>query len=222
MEERKLKVYTKYVDLKCEDEKDNAGQWKTIWCKDNIRYKTRSAVLWQSILTRVRLHNRYSGADNDFESFQVFADWCQDQPNYMNKESNGKYWALDKDIITPFNKSYSETTCCFIPSALNSLLCPSTRVRGDAPLGVHWDKAVGYYKAQMSSGTRPNGDKTRIHLGISLDPMECHKLWQAEKVKQILQAREDYDFLPENVLHGLWLHAMIIQSDLDNGIETVR
>lgn len=216
------KVYTQYEYVKCPDVRDEAGLWKGDWCSNGIKYQPRASVLWVSLNTRVRMYGRYSGSVNEFQDYQTFATWAQDQPNYMNKEANGKFWAMDKDIIKPFNKAYSEDTCCFIPSALNSLLCPSSRKRGDAPLGVHWDKAVGYYKAQMSSGTRPDGNKTRIHLGISADPMECHRMWQAEKVKQILQAREDHNYLPENVLHGLWLHAMIIQSDLDNGVETVR
>lgn len=213
-----MKLYTKYVDLKCEDQKDDEGYWKTIWCKDNIRYKTRAAVLWQSILTRARLYD----SNNEFESFQVFADWCQDQPNYMNKEGNGKLWALDKDIIKPFNKSYSEGTCCFVPSALNSLLTYSPKVRGEYPIGVHYDKESKAFRAQMSVGSRADGTKSRVNLGLCNDPMDAHRLWQAYKVDQILDSREQYTSLSENVLHGLWLHAMIIQSDLDNSVETVR
>lgn len=217
-----MKKDRKYVCIKCPDVRGEDGLWKKEWYDGGIKYQPRAAVLWSSLQTRVRKCDRYAGSVNLFKDYQTFASWCQDQPNYMNKEANGKFWALDKDIIMPLNRAYSEETCCFIPSALNSLLCPSSRARGDSPLGVHWDNSIGYYKAQMSSGTRPNGDKTRIHLGISKDPQACHRLWQSAKINQILAAIDCYGYLPDKVLQGLKLHATLIQSDLDNGIETIR
>lgn len=203
------------------DFKDLNGEWVRSISLNNHRKYTRAGVLWDSIATRVRNVKdywlpRYCG----FNGFQGFAEWCQIQPNYLEKEDNGKFWALDKDIIKPFNQTYSEDTCCFIPSALNSLFSYSTRKRGEYPLGVY--KENNYFKAQGSAGSRTDGTKTRVFLGIRKCPLECHKLWQEEKIRQIHQAISDFSFLPEKVLTGLGEHAKLIQQDLNQGRETLR
>ena len=57
---------------------------------------------------------------------------------------------LDKDILFKGNKVYSPETCCFVPHAVNTLFLNGKKNRGDFPLGVHFDKSKGKYRAEMS------------------------------------------------------------------------
>ena len=50
----------------------------------------------------------------DFLNFTKFRDWALTQ-----KGSDLKGWVLDKDVLANGSKIYSETTCCFIPHAIN-------------------------------------------------------------------------------------------------------
>ena len=57
---------------------------------------------------------------------------------------------LDKDILFKGNKVYSPETCCFVPHAINTLFLNGKKNRGGLPLGVHFDKNKGKYRAEMS------------------------------------------------------------------------
>jgi len=57
---------------------------------------------------------------------------------------------LDKDILFKGNKVYSPEICCFVPHVINTLFLNCKKNRGDLPLGVHFDKSKGKYRAEMS------------------------------------------------------------------------
>lgn len=210
----------KRTHIKSTDLKDENGLWIRSIQKDSVKLYTKSGALWGSINARVGKHASYLTCRNLFSDYQAFADWCHNEPNYLNKEVDGSYWPIDKDIIVPLNTDYSEETCCFVPQSLNKLLLYRGAAKGDFPLGVYNDR--GFYRAQAAVGTKAEGNISRKYLGRSLYPMEAHQLWQAHKIEEILKAVDNFNYLPEKVLQGLYQHAMIIQSDLDNGTETVR
>ena len=67
----------------------------------------------------------------NFKSYSYFYDWVQKQIGFGEKG-----FQLDKDLIFKGNKLYSEETCLFLPSELNSLLTTRKAARGILPVGV--------------------------------------------------------------------------------------
>lgn len=102
-----------------------------VWEGDLYYFKTRGARLWSDLVYRTvhpsmehtigRRSSLYKDSLNLFQDFDSFVEWCVDQPGYMNKEVNGKYWQLDKDILVQGNKVYGPETCCFVPPRVNNL-----------------------------------------------------------------------------------------------------
>ena len=200
------------------------GQYVRYFMVDGVCNHTRSGILWRSLLGRVkkdgcdqRHRNTYAGCSNNFEDFNSFAIWCNSQTGYMNENVNGKFWSLDKDIILPFNKVYSEETCAFVPLELNSLVTYSSKTRGDNPLGVHFDKREDCYVAQGSE------NRTRKFLGYFKCKMNAHKAYQAHKINKFTEMIVKYsDIVDPKVINGLQLHRNLFILDLENNKETVR
>lgn len=209
------------------DRRDEKGSWlQSYRNSDRIRLRTRAGGLWSEIKKRANttgntpyeMRPSYEGCSNDFIDFQSFTDWCHSQPNYLSKEANGMYYAIDKDIIVPFNRNYGPDTCCFVPARLNTLLIYRSAMRGSYPLGVYLDKKSGKtFKSQVSTGSGPQRS-----LGYFKTPHEAHLAWQKAKVEVIESVIEEYSHLPDSVLHGLHLHAELIKDDVLNGRLTQR
>lgn len=211
-----------------EDKKNHKNMWMSSYSLGpGVRCLTRSYCVWVGLLSRVtpfgvqqRKHPNYIGTSNLFKDFQEFAEWCQTSANYLNKEQNGKFWQLDKDIIVPFNKTYSPETCCFVPNEINGLLTWRTGDRGKLPLGVVEDKGRGncpiIYRAYC------NVDGRQVALGRRKTPEDAHVLWQKAKVNEIYKKANKYKNLPDNVRQGLYLHAELIETDIRLFRETVR
>lgn len=68
-------------------------------------------------------HPGYVGCSlsDNFKNFQFFAEWCNNQIGY--KEG----WHLDKDLLIPGNKIYSEDTCLFLPMEINKKIKNSVK-----------------------------------------------------------------------------------------------
>ena len=86
--------------------------------------KTKEYELWSSMLERC-----YSDAlkkrrptygdckvSNNFLHYEYFYEWCNQQVGFGNEG-----WHLDKDLLIKGNKFYSESTCVFIPSEINTV-----------------------------------------------------------------------------------------------------
>lgn len=80
----------------------------------------------------------------EWHNFQNFADWCNHQIGFNCG------WHLDKDILIKGNKTYSPTTCVFVPQEINALFVKSNKVRGKYPIGVSFDKSKNIFTATMS------------------------------------------------------------------------
>ena len=107
-------------------------------------------VLWQSMLKRCfsdkcRSKNlTYKGCNvsDNFLNYSFFYDWCQEQIGFGKVDEKGRYWQLDKDLLFVGNKTYSETTCVFVPHKINSFFADRGNARGEYPLGVIFTKQV--------------------------------------------------------------------------------
>ena len=119
---------------------------------------TKEYILWCSMLKRCysdanvcdsskKKYPTYEGCEvsENFKSYEYFYEWCHNQIGFGNQG-----WHLDKDLLIKGNKVYSETTCVFIPSAINSLLIKSDKIRGKHPIGVYWRNTKKAFVAQVN------------------------------------------------------------------------
>jgi hypothetical protein len=79
-------------------------------------------------------------------NFQNFAKWYDE--NYYQIEC--ERMELDKDILIKGNKIYSPEACIFVNREINSLFVRQKKIRGNLPIGVHFNKIKNKYVAQCS------------------------------------------------------------------------
>ena len=118
---------------------------------------TKEYTLWVGMLQRCysdtyqKKHPTYIGCEvsDNFLHYEYFYDWCQKQVGF------GKCgFQLDKDLLTKGNKVYSEDSCVFIPSEINTVLIKSTASRGEYLIGVSWHKTKKAFIAMVSKNKR--------------------------------------------------------------------
>lgn len=105
----------------------------------------------------------------DWKYFSKFRTWMATQ------DWEGKH--LDKDLLFPGNKVYSQATCVFVSARINTFILERKADRGDNLIGVCHD--LGKFKASIS-----NGSGGRKHLGRFDTELEAHQAWLKEKLRQ--------------------------------------
>lgn len=205
-----------------DDFKDAQGLWVASYMittsSSYTQHQTRSYVVWNSVNTRLTekyktLHPTYSESKCLFEGYQAFAEWCQTQHGYLEKDENGDFWSLDKDVLVLGNKDYSPATCVFIPQRVNKLLTTRAAKRGKHPLGVCFDKESSKYIAACRDGEKA------VKLGRFFSEFEAHKAWQVAKIKQLIRASTD-SCLSDQVKDALLQRADKILGEYNDGKET--
>ena len=145
--------------------------------------KVKEYQLWQNMLircfsdkyqTRQPTYKGCSVSDN-FLHYSFFYDWCQEQIGFGKVDDKGRGWCLDKDLLLIGNKTYSETTCVFVPHEINLFFTDSGNARGEYPVGVCFDKQNGKFKAQCAV----NGK--RQHLGLFNTQQEAFAVYKPFK-----------------------------------------
>ena len=115
-------------------------------------------VLWQNMLKRCfsekcqTLYPTYKGCNvsDNFLHYSFFYDWCQEQIGFGKVDEKGRSWCLDKDLLFVDNKTYSETTCVFVPQEINKFFIDRGNARGEYPIGVYFDKQNGKFTARCN------------------------------------------------------------------------
>ena len=156
--------------------------------------KLKEYILWRGLLERCyspespMKNPTYLGcqASEGFKSYSYFRNWCQGQIGFGQEG-----YHLDKDLIFKGNKLYSENTCLFLPSQLNTLLISCKAARGKLPVGV----AAHQGKFQAYCCT----DKPSLYIGYFNTPEEAFYAYkqvkeafikrQAEKWKALIDPR---------------------------------
>lgn len=126
-------------------------KWITDTIKNSQRVKTISYVKWRGMIDRCKTPSRLllrptykdCTVSENFKDFQYFTEWHRSQIGY------GMNYDLDKDLLFPDNKIYSEHTCVLIPSDLNKFLLKRQNHRGEFPLGVSYDKVNNKYRSKV-------------------------------------------------------------------------
>lgn len=206
-----------------QDRKTEEGLWIRSWSKsfelEKVQYHTRSGRLWGSITHRCNSEGAlqrecpgYVGCSIGFFDYQEFATWCQEQEGYLNKEINGNYWSLDKDILVPGNKVYGPEFCLFVPSIVNSSFFYSGVIRRnkDLPVGVYLpDKCVRYSMIM-------NVDGKFIRTGGFETPEDAHKAWQIGKIAE-LKKLTNIPGLSERLIRAIYDRIFFLQEQFDTG-----
>lgn len=168
----------------------NENGWVKSFTSGGVKIYTRSGKLWDSINRRCtsdifqKQNPSYIGCLNNFKNFNSFVEWCNREQGFMNKESNGRFWAIDKDLLKIGN--YSEDSCLFVPSEVNSFIIDRANFRGTEKLGVLFYRNKNMYRARCSSQGKSN------HLGYFETEDEAHQAWLNFKRKEAGRLAEKY------------------------------
>ena len=145
--------------------------------------KTKEYMLWYSMLTRCysdtskKQRPTYEGCEvsENFKYYEYFYEWCNKQIGFDN-DGNGNPFHLDKDLLVKGNKVYSESTCVFLPSEINSLLINNTASRGECLIGVSWHKKANAFVSRVNK----NKGK-REYLGCFKTELEAFNAYKVAK-----------------------------------------
>jgi hypothetical protein len=211
----------KYAHCMTADFKNESGLWVISYNPEPyVKAWTTAGKLWTNLNQRLRAKTKnnklYSECSNNFKSFQEFAEWCQLQHGYLNKEDNGNYWSLDKDILG-CGKSYDPSSCLFVPNFINVFFSYNKVNRGKFPIGVNFHKESGKFVAQCTV----NGKQE--HLGLYLHPMEAHKAWQETKLLQLEQLLSwSLETKHEKLITALSYRVELLKNQVIKGLETLN
>ena len=140
---------------------------------------TKEYYLWKDMLQRCyngafkKKRPTYEGCEvsDDFKSYEYFYEWYHKQIGFGNQG-----WHLDKDLLVKGNKVYSESTCVFLPSEINSLLIKCTASRGKHLIGVSWNKKAKAFIARVAKNK--GGSE---HLGCFNTEIEAFNAYKKAK-----------------------------------------
>lgn len=219
----KLKAIWGYPDFK-----NDSGHWVRSWCTGSVyennytQHHTVSDGRWSDICKRSKLGGRYQklkptyvGVENKFKDFNYFVDWSQDQLGYPEKEDNGKFWSLDKDLIIPKNKFYSPETCLFVPNRVNCFFLTCAAARGEYPIGVSFSKLYGGYSASLQTKTG------NTYLGRFDTSLEAHRAWQFAKISCGYELAEEFKHSNLKLYDAIIGNLSLIEKDYEFGKETI-
>ena len=153
---------------------------KPTWFDGKI---VKEYILWADMIKRCFNENfqthrptyKGCGVSDNFLHYSFFYDWCQEQIGFGNIDEKGRYWHLDKDLLIAGNKTYSETTCVFVPNEINTFFTNSGAIRGEYPVGVSFHKRDGKFVANC----KVNGKKQ--HLGYFSTQQEAFTVYKPFK-----------------------------------------
>ena len=135
--------------------------------------------VWVRMLDRcysTHVGHTYKGCSvsENFKYYPFFKDWCHNQVGFGEKG-----FALDKDILSKGNKTYSEDTCCFVPQEINNLFTNKKVKSNSIKTGVLFNERTKRYSVGFSKGS-----KTK-HLGYYDNEQEAFLAYKQAKEQQI-------------------------------------
>lgn len=146
-------------------------------------------LLWRNMLRRcydkatLAANKTYEGCtvSDNFKYYPYFKEWCNKQVGF-----NVEGFQLDKDILNPYQKMYSEDTCVFVPIQLNCLTKWNKIITEDTLIGTNYSKYLGKFTA---SGLIDGSTK---HLGVFDTRLEAFYVYKDFKEKQIKAVAEKW------------------------------
>ena len=146
--------------------------------------------LWYSMLDRAysdKYHiNQPTYKDvtvcEEWLNFQNFATWCESQEFFNAKDSKGRRYEIDKDLLIKDNRIYSPKACCFIPREVNITLVRRLKSRGEYPIGVTYCKSRNTFVAKFgcNNSTRYLGSFDNIE-----EAFQAYKVAKENHIKDL-------------------------------------
>lgn len=160
-------------------------------CKIKNEY-TKEYRAWQNMLGRCfkKSYDTYDDVTccDEWLLYDNFYEWLHSQENF-DKWLNGDKWCLDKDILIKGNKIYSPDTCCLVSFDVNVLFVKRNKMRGDLPIGVHYDYTSS--KIYAASCHLNNGKTKKIgRYNTPKEAFYAYKEFKENLIKKI--AKEEY------------------------------
>ena len=151
---------------------------------------TKEYTLWCNMLKRCysdtyqKKRPTYEGCEvsNNFKSYEYFYEWCHKQVGFGECG-----FQLDKDLLVKGNKVYSENTCVFIHTEINSLLVKREALRGENLIGVCWSKTNKAFRAMINK----NKGKPE-HLGYFKTEIEAFNAYKQAKESFVKEQAEKW------------------------------
>ena len=171
------------------------GQYSKRYTEEGKRYFTKEYSLWHNLYNRVNSRARqqadpkYIGCKLDFESYDNFAEWCQYQIGFGEEG-----WVLDKDILCDMEgsvKTYSPSTCVFVPIVINSFLTMRNTKNTTGFSGVSKIGVDGYKAKFMACCTNLDGKNTT--LGRTETVEEAYLLYRTHKIALANRLATEYE-----------------------------
>lgn len=155
-----------------------------------VNYKrTKHYSVWLMLMSRCldedhkKKHPAYMDCtiSENFKNYSYFYDWCERQIGFHCEDS-----LLDKDLLFPDNKLYSENTCTFIPILVNNSLSKKQKNSGCYPMGVSIRKNTGVFRAIIGKYNK------KVELGTFSTPEAASAKYKMEKKKYLIELAEIY------------------------------
>ncbi|QFH49348.1 hypothetical protein [Leclercia adecarboxylata] len=129
---------------------------------------------------------------------------------------------MDKDILVPGNKQYSEAACRYVPQYVNNVLVDRGNDRGLLPLGV--TRHGKGFQAPCSQRQQDDESK-KVSLGTFSTPELAHRDWQRGKIKAIVLVIEKFKTEPmplREIIAALKLRIRKLKNDIRAKCLTVK
>lgn len=159
-------------------------KFETIGYVDGKRKKKQVWVCpyyqtWKNMLERCYSAKRqescptYKGCtvSEEWLTFSSFKAWMEKQV-WEGRE-------LDKDLLIEGNKTYSENTCVFVTSMVNTFTNDRWAARGEWLIGVAWCKKTSKFRAKCSNSFT----KKHESLGHFDSEQQAHAAWLNRKLE---------------------------------------
>ena len=150
---------------------------------------------WRHLIERTHgdVPDRYEDAilDESWYNLQNFLEWAVEQIGNSNKESNGRYWCIDKDILVEGNKRYSKDTCIFVPNEVNVFFCRK-EIGNTGYLGVNYIKPATK-GAKEGYIARCHFGGERKYLGYYDTPNLAYQAYRTAKVKAAKELADKWE-----------------------------
>lgn len=176
------------------------NKYKTHMKLNGVKKPRREYMIWRDMIRRCydeKDHIRYPTykdctVSDNFKSYEYFYEWCQEQKGFGLPD-----WQLDKDLLIPGNKIYSEDTCCFLPWEINTALITWQNIKKETPVGV---KKIGN-KYQGSCYVTTKSRVTSILYDTAEEAFKFYKFIKEQRIHQL--ARDYKDLLDERAFEAL-------------------
>ena len=136
-------------------------------------------VLCQNYLSKNPTYHDVSICD-DWRSFSSFRSW------WLDNCHDG--YDLDKDLLGG-GKTYSPSTCVFVPKWLNNLALGNDARRGNYKIGASLHKGNGAFESRCSN---PSTKKCEF-LGYFKTQEAAHLAWRTRKLELSLELKPKMD-----------------------------